>query len=240
MHTGHVRLAGGIVSVVVAIALCAPGDPPAGEPQKEDRSGCKLPHGDVVVPDRNTPEGRTGFILRLSDGSLNPATILPGEKPRSNMEYLQALAAVKAGDFIYSPHNGGSLCAVSARATDLGGKFLYEFSGTSFDRPPLVYSKKERSGAGEATPGVIDGIQDGHCYLIETHDGKSGLVRIVQKRGPRVLVQYVYQPDGSTRQFEIPKGLTPADSPAGPTPTTSPASRPATRPARGTTVTSSG
>jgi hypothetical protein len=55
--------------------------------------------------------------------------------------------------------------------------------------------------------GVQEGLQDGHCYLVETADGKYALVRLVQRRGRYALIQYVYQPDGTT-VFEIPRGET--------------------------------
>ncbi len=176
-----------------------------GEMQKEDLSACKLPHGELVIPDRNAPAGREGYILRFSDGKLNPSPWKAGEKPGSTAGFLARIAAEKTGDFIYSSINSGSLISVSGRAADLGEKLLYELSGRTFERPKPVASKEERSGSGQATPGVIDGIQDGHCYLIETPGGKCALVRVVQKRGRLALIQYVYQPSGAIR-FDIPKG----------------------------------
>jgi hypothetical protein len=90
-------------------------------------------------------------------------------------------------------------------------------SGRRFDRPPPVQSKKERSGSGEPTPGLLEGLEDGHCYLVETVDGKFALVRLVQKQGRYALIQYVYQPAGDPA-FEIPKGETIKVQPPRPTP----------------------
>ena len=195
-----------VVAVSVLAFVCLASDVLAGaEARKEDLSACKLPHGELVIPDRNTPEGRTGYILRLSDGTLNPSPLKAGERPRSAAEFLAGISAEKAGDLMYSSLNDGAFVAVSGRASDLGEKFLYELSGTSLQRPQPVQSKKERSASGEGTPGAIEGILDGHCYLIEAANGKFALVRVVQKRGRLALIQYVYQPSGKL-EFDIPKG----------------------------------
>jgi len=194
------------VAICVCVLACV-GSGALGNPEarKEDLSGCKLPHGELVIPDRNTPEGEVGFILKFSDGTLNPSPLKAEERPRSAGEVLARIAAEKAGDLVYSSRFNGTFVAVSGRASDLGEKFLYELSGIPLQRPQPVQSKKEQSASGEWTSGAIDGIADGHCYLIEAADGKFALVRVVQKRGRLALIQYVYQPDG-TRDFAIPKG----------------------------------
>ena len=174
---------------------------------KEDLAACKLPHGEILLPDRNTPEAHTGYILRFSDGAVNPNPKVEGKQPESARDILDLWRSRKTGDLIYSPLEGGCFGAVSGRLSDLGSGFLYEMSGRRFDRPPPVQSKKERSGSGEPTPGLLEGLEDGHCYLVETVDGKFALVRLVQKQGRYALVQYVYQPTGEPA-FEIPKGET--------------------------------
>lgn len=190
--------------ITVACICLTAGIAVADDARKEDLSACKLPHGELVIPDRNTPEGRSGYILRLSDGTLNPSPFKTGEKPKSAGDFLARIVADKVGDLMYSSLNDGTLIAVSGRAADLGEKFLYELSGASLERPQPAQSKKERSASGEGTPGAVDSVQDGHCYLVETADGKYALVRLVQKRGRLALIQFVYQPSGKM-EFDIPK-----------------------------------
>jgi hypothetical protein len=59
-------------------------------------------------------------------------------------------------------------------------------------------------------PGLVTGIQErtGHCFLLETRDGKAVLLRIVSqdRKSGEALIQWVYQPDG-TRLFGIPKSI---------------------------------
>ncbi|MCY2931470.1 MAG: hypothetical protein NTV86_18670 [Planctomycetota bacterium] len=231
MHTRNLWMVSRMaLGVMVAIASFAAGDPAAQEPQEEDLSACKLPHGGLVIPDRNAQEARAGYILRFSDGTLNRPSFPSGAEPRSAVEFIAAVADAKTGDLVYSSLKGGGLCSMSGRATDLGSKSLHDLSGVVLKRPPQVYGETERSVAGEATPGLIEGVQEGHCYLIETLDGKGALVRIVRKHGRLADIQYVYQPDKNTWKFDIPKAKpAPATAPA-PAATTAPASRPATRP----------
>ncbi|MGB2754480.1 MAG: hypothetical protein WBD75_01390 [Phycisphaerae bacterium] len=204
---------------IVVFAVCAwPCSARAEEAViKEDLAACKLPHGELLLPDRNTPEAHTGYILRFSDGAVNPNPKVEGKQPESTRDILDLWRSRKTGDLIYSPLEGGCFGAVSGRLSDLGSGFLYEMSGRRFDRPPPVQSKKERSGSGEPTPGLLEGLEDGHCYLVETVDGKFALVRLVQKQGRYALIQYVYQPTGEPA-FEIPKGETIKVQPPRPTP----------------------
>lgn len=111
----------------------------------------------------------------------------------------------KTGDLMYSSLNAGTLVAVSGKVSDLGSHYLYEFDGKDPPKPAAAWGTRERSAAGEGTPGAIEGIEEGHCFLIEGVDGKFALVRIVAKQERAALVQWVYQPNDSTR-FPIPKG----------------------------------
>jgi hypothetical protein len=198
--------------VVGAVAIIAAGGENgtntkdnAQENVKEDLSSCQLPHGELTLFDRNAPEGSKGYFLRFSDGTLNLPPATGAQRPPTVAGYFKQLQDAKIGDLMYSPLNKGSLVAVSGRMADLGGHFLHDFNARSLERPSKIFSKQERSGKGEATPGVIDGVLNGHCFLVETVDGKYALIRIVQQRDRSALIQYVYQPDGS-RQFAIPQG----------------------------------
>ena len=189
---------------VLIVGSWAPASQAAEPTFKEDLAACKLPHGEVVIPDRNTPEAARGYILRFSDGTLNP---LPKSAvpPASAKEVLELMRSGKAGDLLYSPLEGGCFIAVSGRASDLGSGFLYEMSGRPLAPPGPVVSTKQRSSSGEGTPGALEGVQDSHCYLVQAVDGKFALVRLVQKRERYALIQFVYQPSGEP-VFEIPKG----------------------------------
>ena len=206
-----------LLAAGAAVVLGAAGALAEEAAVKENLAACKLPHGELLLPDRNTPEAHTGYILRFSDGAVNPNPKVEGKQPESARDILDLWRSRKTGDLIYSPLEGGCFGAVSGRLSDLGSGFLYEMSGRRFDRPPPVQSKKERSGSGEPTPGLLEGLEDGHCYLVETVDGKFALVRLVQKQGRYALIQYVYQPTGEP-VFEIPKGETIKVQPPRPTP----------------------
>ena len=191
----------------VAVPM-VPAQVSAEEAFKEDLSQCALPHGEIVLPDRNTRDGEKGFVLRLSDGSLNrdPWKGAVGAGPKSIVARFEEMRRKSTGDVLYSRLEGGSLVAISGKMQDLGGRYLFECSGQELPGPEAVISKKERSAAGEATPGLIEGVQNGHCYLLETIDGKYAIVRIVLQRPPGVaVVQYVQQPSGN-RNFSIPRG----------------------------------
>lgn len=192
-----------LLGMVLPTALA--GSALAEQPQKEDLSACKLPHAELLLPDRNAPKAARGYFLRFSDQTLNPSPFKSDKQPRSIKKFFDRLRSERTGDLIYSSLNNGTFVAISGRISDLGSHFLHELSGRQLSRPAPVQSTKERTGAGEATPGAIEGLHDGHCYLLETVDGKFALVRVVQKRGRLALIQYVYQPDGSL-SFEIPKG----------------------------------
>ena len=190
-----------LLTMLVSTALA--GAAPDEKVQKEDLLACKLPHGELLMPDRNTRESKKGYILRFSDQTLNPSPFKGA--PPSAKEFLRRTREEKSGDLIYSRLEGGCFLAISGRIADLGEGLLHDFSGRRLARPKPVMGIKERNSKGEGTPGAMEELQQGHCYLVETVEGELALVRLVQKRGDFALVQYVYQPDGSA-VFDIPKG----------------------------------
>jgi hypothetical protein len=88
---------------------------------------------------------------------------------------------------------------------DLGKSYLHEHAGKELPRAKIVTTKED----GQDVPGLVTGIsaRSGHCFLLETAEGKSVLLRIVSEDRARqhAKVQWVHQPDG-TRIFRIPKG----------------------------------
>jgi hypothetical protein len=188
---------------------------------KEDLSACKLPNGLTVMPERDSPGAGTvgGYIFSFT--SLRFARIpagLKGGRLGAIAEAFERMRREKTGDLMYFSGEGGGLLAISGKISELGEHHLYEFDGKELPKPTAVWSATERSGAGEATPGAIEAVGEGHCVLVEAVDGKFALVRLVAKLDRAGLVQWVYQPDGSTR-FAIPKGeVTPYEQSRRPAP----------------------
>lgn len=189
-------------------ALAHPSENNKTEATKEDLTLCKLPNGVLVLSDRNTPEGSKGNFLRFSDLRLSKDPFLKEGKQAPSIESLfERLRKEHVGDIFYSALNQGTLIAINGRIRNEGRHYLHEFDGKLLVRPELVEGIEEKSADGEGTPGAIEGIHAGNCYLLETVDGKFVLLRVVQilPKERSVLIQYIYQPDG-TRNFEIPKG----------------------------------
>ena len=194
--------------MAAAFLICFAVGTAAADPTQEDLSACALPHGSTVLPQRDSPGARKvgGCIFSFTSGRFAPIPVqVDGRRPGAIAEAFERMRREKTGDVMYSSVEGGGFVAVSGKLTDLGEHHLYEFDGKVLPKPAAVWSAKDRSGAGEATPGVIDEVPEGHCVLVEAVDGKFALVRLVAKLDRAGLVQWVYQPDGSTT-FAIPKG----------------------------------
>lgn len=174
----------------------------------EDLSGCKLPHGTIEIPEQGSPKALNegGHILSIAGQKLVPSPWeRAGRKPKSMNEYVQMIRNEKAGDLAYSSLNGGTLIAMSGRIRDLGECFLYELGGKDQLRPAMIWGKEERDSSGKGMPGAIEHVDSGSCLVLETVDGKTALIRVLSKHGRNAFIQWVYQPDGSTR-FDIPEG----------------------------------
>lgn len=177
------------------------------EGPREDLSECPLPHGTAVLPQRDSvlAEKEKGYIFKFSDGALHLDPFAKANKDAESVQdFFEQVCAQETGDIAYSSLNGGTFVALSGRIRHLGQHFLHEFVGKRLTRPEQVMGTKQHSAAGERTPGAIEGIFEGHCYLLETIDGKFALVRLISQGNRAALVQWVYQPDG-TRIFTIPK-----------------------------------
>ena len=175
---------------------------------QEDLSACKLPNGLTLIPQRDSPLAfeKGGFIFKFSSERLAPNLFeAEGKKAASLAELYDRLRREETGDLAYSSLNDGTLGAISGKITDLGEHYLHELDGEAIEPPRPVWGVKERSGKGETTPGTIEGVVEGHCYFLETVNGKFAVVRLVAEQHRAALVQWVYQPDGTTR-FAIPKG----------------------------------
>jgi len=188
----------------------------AGEVGKEDLSKCPLPNGVVLLPEHGSPKAASqgGYIFTFTDQKLHldPFTV-ENKRPASVQDFYGTIRQKQTGDICYSSINKGSLTAFSGRAKDLGDGFLWELGSRRLSRPEEVESKLERSGSGEGYPGVIEGLIEGHRYLVETVDRKYALLRLIGQEDRVGVFQWVYQPNGS-REFPIPKGEILAPKPA--------------------------
>ncbi len=106
----------------------------AEEAAKEDLSACKLPHGELLLPDRNHRQAAKGYFLRFSDGALNPSPFKGKEQPDSLGALFERLRKEHTGDLAYSGLHEGTFVAVSGRIADLGRHFLHELSGRRLAR----------------------------------------------------------------------------------------------------------
>jgi len=170
----------------------------------EDLSKCKLPHGTAMLAKEYSPKSheQKGSFFKFSDEKLYFGPYATGKNPKPGL-MLQMLHDKHTGDVFYFSYKGGGLVSVSGRIAHLGEHFLWEFDRKELPRPEIGnYWSEDR----DRIAGVANPVETGHCYLVETVDGKFALVRVVSIDDLGfATVQWVYQPDG-TRTFSIPKG----------------------------------
>jgi len=175
----------------------------AEEPTWEDLTACKLPNAKMVLPGQGSPLARKegGTVFAFATRTFTPE---PDFK-EGEFTVAKFIAALK-GDIYYAVPEGGCFMVASGRIADLGKHYLHEFDSKELPRPDIHTSKED----GQDVPGLVTGIQErtGHCFLLETRDGKAVLLRIVSqdRKSGEALIQWVYQPDG-TRLFGIPKSI---------------------------------
>lgn len=173
----------------------------AEEPTWEDLTACKLPNAKMVLPGQGNPLARKegGTVFAFATRTFTPE---PNFKD-GEFTVAKFIAALK-GDIYYAVPEGGCFMVTSGRIVDLGKHYLHEFDGKELPRPDIHTSKED----GQDVPGLMTGLQDrtGHCFLLETKDGKATLLRIVSqdRKSSEAVVQWVFQPDGS-RKFSIPQ-----------------------------------
>ena len=189
--------------LVLALACTLLSNASAQEPlQKEDLAGVKLPHGEVVLKDPKRHGQDVETMLDLSDGSLRANPFGPDNPPPESVDkYFIALRNAKI-DVYYMSFKGGVLVVPSGRVADLGASYLYEWRGKRLARPGVARDMEED---GQRLVGTKTNLTPGHCYLVETTDGKFALLRLLEQRPAEAVIQFVYQSDGS-RTFSIPRG----------------------------------
>ena len=178
---------------------------------REDLSACKLPNGLSSIPTRVNPRSRSeGGLFSFSKGKLSPAPPFIKEGRRlTATEWVALIQKENIGDLQFGTAEHGYLFAISGRIVDLGKHYLYEFDGKDLARPEIVPPREKND-----PQGALTGIEkhNGHCFLIETTEGKCALFRLVSQviayhnqASEQATIQWVYQPDGS-RRFAVPKG----------------------------------
>jgi len=200
---GKVREIVTVLVVVSGFGMLSAGSISAAVP-REDLSACELPHGTLELPSKGSPLAlrQGGRIFNFEQARLMPDPWdMANERAPSAQAYLQRIRQERTGDIVYSPLTGGTLVVMSGRIQDLGVHFLYEFDGGKLERPAQVWGIEDS----ERIPGIIESVEEGRCYLVETVTGKYALIRLIEKKGRSAIIDWVYQPSG-TRVFKIPKG----------------------------------
>ena len=171
----------------------------------EDLSACKHPNGIQAIP---SPSSRlvkklkgTVFNFSKSQLTLDPFT-RDGTEAGSYERFRDGLLKEKSGDIYYESVEGTYFVVLSGRIADLGKHYLYEFDSKQLSRPDIFKGVEDQGIGG---PGLMPKVQLGHCYLLETVDGKTVLFRLVSLRDRAAGIQWVLDDNGK-RTLAIPKG----------------------------------
>jgi len=193
----------GMAGVPAAIAQEQPQEPERGRGQdksielaRESLEGLQLPHGITLLPRKSSQDK---YAFRFADGKLETDPFEENKKsPFSVEQYLNAMRQLPV-DVCYLQFSQGSFIVFSGRISDTGEHLLHELNDQELPRPEKVAMVLDE----DPFPGAFADVQSGHCYLVETCDGKYALVRLLAASARGALIQWVYQPDGS-RKFAIP------------------------------------
>ena len=184
--------------LMLAIMLGGATSASAATVLQENLRDCKLPNGVTLLPLQRSDASKNGYILHFVDQKF---TVLPKsdtDKPLTSDQIVDKLRAAKSADLMYFASNSGTLWAVSGRIQDLGAMYLYESSAAKLDVPAEI------PGSDKRPAGALIEINEGRAYIVECTNSRYVLVRALQKTDDGLIIQYVYQPDG-TLNFSIPK-----------------------------------
>ncbi|HVT79063.1 MAG TPA: hypothetical protein VHM90_00285, partial [Phycisphaerae bacterium] len=220
MRTNHLR------AWLVASALIFSGSAAfCAVPTAEDLTGCKLPNGRAVLPALGTQLAQGGTLYKFSTQAIGTLPAMEDNKPLSPEQSMGKVQAGNLGDLQFMPDakGNGTLWAMSGQIMDLPQAImLSDVSGKKLDEP-LALPKTSRNFAGQ-----IGDAMEGNIYLVKTTDAHYALVRVLEMTRDALVVQFVYQPDGS-KKFDIPANRpVPYARPAGAVAATQAAETPAT------------
>jgi len=148
------------------------------EPLKSE----KLTYGVAVLSDYDL----SGLcVFSFSTGALrqNPYYV-EGKEPRSKEAFFARMQNEKIGDIIYDDAEGGTLIVSTKMAQSLGEGLLQEL-------PDELEPRLQEMAYLPARPG--------NRYLVRTVDGTYALLRALEPTDKGLKVQWVHQPDGSSR-----------------------------------------
>jgi hypothetical protein len=186
------------VVLAACVVLAGAGLSAGAVPTAEDLTGCKLPNGRAVLPLAGAAQAAGGSMYKFATNALSGAPMSPEGKPLATDEVLAKVRDAKAADLEFVPENKGSLWAFSGCIADVPGAVLLAEAGSHKLEAPSLIRKTSRN-----TEGLYNDVQEGAVYIVKTTDNKYALVRVLEKTGAAVVIQYVYQPDG-TLKFDIP------------------------------------
>jgi hypothetical protein len=213
----------------LCLGLCVSGAfAHAAVPTAEDLTGCILPNGRAVLPTPGSQLASNGSIFKFSTGAFSavPAKADDG----SPLTADQAVAKINSdnlGDLQYVIDGKGnaSLWTFSGYISSVpDALYLADNSGKQLQQPGLL-PKTSKTFAGQ-----MPDIDEGAVYLVKTTDGRFVLLRVLEMTKDALVVQYVYQPNG-TANFTIPTRAhvpyaRPTDAQTAPAPATTTAAAP--------------
>ncbi len=187
---------------LVASALCLSGTLARAAVQSaEDLTGCPLLNGRAVLPAPGNQLASNGSIFKFSTGTFS-AIPTKGEdgKLLTEEQSVAKINSASLGDleYIVDGKGNGSLWAFSGFITNVPDMlYLANASGEQLQEPgPLPKTSKTFAGQ-------LPDSEEGVVYLLKTTDGRFVLLRILEQTKDALVIQFVYQPNG-TPAFTIP------------------------------------
>jgi hypothetical protein len=167
-------------------------------PSAEDFTGCRLPNKSITLPVAGSPASVHGPMYKFAKNEFSAISLAgEGHIPTPD-DVVARIRADKSADVQYLPDKGGSLWAFSGAISQvLDTTYLSDISGKP-QVEPMALPKTTANYAGQLTS-----IMEGGIYLLKTTDARYVLLRVLEKTDNGVVIQYVYQPDGSLT-FDIP------------------------------------
>lgn len=197
----RLRLTCGALLVTICALIAVAGSPTTA-PTEEIFLGraASLKQGVVVLTSPQFVKYPFRFIYRFRDGRRAPQLdVNEAGVPESMIEYYEWMRETHTGDIYYvNQLEQPMLCVISGPVTDLGAARIAEVLERELERPAEAWGRIKRSGEiNRNMPGTMEGIAIGHCYLLETTEGKFVIFRILAMDKRECKIQFVYQPDGS-------------------------------------------
>lgn len=142
----------------------------------------KPPNGVFILPDEDTD---VRSVFSFAEGKLQDNPFRSGgERVESASAFFERMQREKVGDVLYDNAEGGILLVCSRQAWSLGEGLLQEV-------PDEIEATVEEKDSWPAKVGLR--------YRVKTVEGKYALLRISELTTRGAKIEWIYQPDGSTR-----------------------------------------